>query len=1424
MSDPAFKPVATGVSDLPEPLPRAKGSRLHRFFFRHLPFSLAGVLVLLILLVVDLYFVASSAAFENVVRKRLIAQIETATGGRAEVASFHWRLLNLEAEADGVVIHGLEDPNDAPYAQLQSLRVRMSILGIFTPRVVLRNLEIIRPSLHLIVYPDGSTNQPHPRKPAKGHGSSLDALFNLQAGHIAVEQGLLDYDDRAAVFDYRNRYAPLNFEANDVSLVMVYIPAVRSGPECYQIQIGATDLNLSRDVPRKKTPSVHGTMQATIDLERKSVFLRSLTLTAHDSQTKDHSFQITGDLQDFDHPHWQAKATGDLDMRLLEPITGYPDAPEGLAHLDLIGKGGAGALAIDGRVHVDRGSYIGVGIRAIGINLDAQVHADPKQLLISQIVARLGQGGQISGSVDLEPWIPPASSTIVRPATMESEKAPGSRNVLVKAIVWTIPVNGRVTANFKDVPLDALLDIVSTSNYRRLGMNALVTGPTEATWANGDAQTVSVTAKLGLQPSTQAPAGEAPTTGAIDATYNQRNGAVDLRNLELHLPGSDVVAHGTLGAYPVKSASAINLDFHSHNLSEFDAVLRNLGLTRNGKTGVAALPVALAGQADFQGMWAGSLIKPHISGNLKANNLTLEMPAGQSNPNQPQLVHLDSVEIAGSYSPAQIAIQHAQLLRGKTRIALNGTLDASPGPQPEFDESSVLHAHFDGADVDVADVQPFLAGNKGESLPIEGIFSARMQVDGPLHQLAGSGLVEMDGGKLYGEPFDRLRIQGTIVNQNLMATSATLNMAGGSIAASGNYDFKAKTFLIDGHGAGIDLARVEWIRRHNLDAAGKLQISVSGSGSLDDPHLQADASVNALTLGGQQFGTFQVLAHTASRSLAYEVSTRLEGAELSMHGSTALHGGYQTQAQLEFSRFNIGALLTMAHVTAVSGQSSLAGTVTLSGPLAHPEQLHGEAQIRQLALTIAGVQLQSEGGAHATLSNGRVQIDPLHVTGEDTDVRAQGSVSLQADRQLDLAASGSINLKLAETLDPDLTAAGVTTFKVEAHGPLQHPNLQGSVEFQNGSLSLEDLPNGLSQLHGTLEFNQDRLEVKSLTAMSGGGQLSVTGFLAYQHGIYADLSATGNEVHIRYPLGVTSLANAKLQLQGSQNNLLLSGDVLITRFTTNPDLDLAALAAQANASTQVIAPPDSPSNHVRLDVRILSSPQLSFQNAFAKLAGDVNLHLRGTLASPSLLGRVSITEGSAMIAGTRYDLQRGDITFTNPVRIEPFIDLSATAHVEDYDISLLLNGSLKKPTVTYRSDPPLPEADVVSLLALGHTSNQQRLYTQQQVQANTNPTTDALLGGALNATVSNRIQKLFGAGSVKVDPHYLGAFGNSTSRITVEEQLGRNVTLTYATDVNTTSQQLLQAEVAINRHVSLVVARDESGVFSMVVKTTRRYR
>ena len=75
-------------------------------------------------------------------------------------------------------------------------------------------------------------------------------------------------------------------------------------------------------------------------------------------------------------------------------------------------------------------------------------------------------------------------------------------------------------------------------------------------------------------------------------------------------------------------------------------------------------------------------------------------------------------------------------------------------------------------------------------------------------------------------------------------------------------------------------------------------------------------------------------------------------------------------------------------------------------------------------------------------------------------------------------------------------------------------------------MALQDFPNGLSQMNGTLAFDQDRLDVKDLTAVSGGGKLQLGGFITYQQGLYGDLTATAKDVRIRYPQGVSSMAVA----------------------------------------------------------------------------------------------------------------------------------------------------------------------------------------------------------------------------------------------------------------------------------------------------------
>src|ERR1035438_1473720 len=99
---PASQQVSESASQKEEP---ARPSRLRRFFLRHLPLSVAGLVILLSVTTIGLYYAASSAGFENYIRRQMVHKLETATGGRVEIASFHWHLLSQEGEAGGVGMH-----------------------------------------------------------------------------------------------------------------------------------------------------------------------------------------------------------------------------------------------------------------------------------------------------------------------------------------------------------------------------------------------------------------------------------------------------------------------------------------------------------------------------------------------------------------------------------------------------------------------------------------------------------------------------------------------------------------------------------------------------------------------------------------------------------------------------------------------------------------------------------------------------------------------------------------------------------------------------------------------------------------------------------------------------------------------------------------------------------------------------------------------------------------------------------------------------------------------------------------------------------------------------------------------------------------------------------------------------------------------
>jgi translocation and assembly module TamB len=60
--------------------------------------------------------------------------------------------------------------------------------------------------------------------------------------------------------------------------------------------------------------------------------------------------------------------------------------------------------------------------------------------------------------------------------------------------------------------------------------------------------------------------------------------------------------------------------------------------------------------------------------------------------------------------------------------------------------------------------------------------------------------------------------------------------------------------------------------------------------------------------------------------------------------------------------------------------------------------------------------------------------------------------------------------------------------------------------------------------------------------------------------------------------------------------------------------------------------------------------------------------------------------------------------------------------------------------------------------------------------------------------------------------------------VTIEQQVARDLTITYITNVTSTQQQVIQVEYNVNKNVSIVALRDQNGTFGLDVKFKKRFK
>ena len=1325
--------------------------------------KIAGALLALFgIAALALLAILPSEWLEAKVRDRIVYEVERVSGGRVEIGRFHFDWKTLTAEVAPFVLHGREPAGEAPLVQADSVRVGLKIISLMEKRVDLASATVLRPKVNILVDANGRLNLPEPKLPRSGKTDPIQLILSLKIKRLTVEQGLVHFGNQSIPLDIRgeNIHTDLSYDT--------------TGPRYYG-SLAMDDLRI--ESAKRIALGFH--MESKIVLEKSRVHFESGRLSMPKSVV-----DFSGEIDNLRDPRIaiDVKAEGEL-AELAKPLD-MTEPKSG--HVTFAGKltyTAADSLLVAGNV-IGKGLVIDEnGIRISGIGVKSAV-----QLRLHEVVLRgtevTALGGKFTGQAELKDF----------------------RRYSAKGTVAGISVQ----------------EVSRTAGVKGVAWNGLASGPVEVrgSFVRG-ARDFKGSGQFDVVPAD----GGIPISGHVDAVYDRQAQRLDLGQSYLKTAATALNFTGTLGEH-----LAVRLE--SGDLND---LLPALAMTSENAPLTLPLQLNAGGNASFEGSVDGKLDAAEISGNAVLNKFSSQ---GQS---------FETLTANVAANPSGLRVR--TFILTQDALALDGSLNVGLQNWKLVDASALSGTmRLRGARIEK------LLADAGQKVPVTGALSGSITVRGTYGSPQAVMQALVDKPTAYGEKYDRLRAEVRYSTDSVEIANGVLEQGAAQVSISGSYrhpanDFQNGTVLFDAGTRGFTLEQVRTVQDYRPGMKGRFTLRLTGGARVEKAkpqlnNLNGQFAVQDLVVDNTALGNFVLDASTASGRLTLGASGELRGSVLKGNGVFELAGDYPGSGQVEFSRMTVATIQDLFRPKGKDPfpiDGFVEGKLTFSGPALKPELMTARMELPKVELfstqkanlgkkQAQDLTLRNAGPIVAVADSKGIHLVSGHLVGRESNIEASGTLNLKdAKNPYDFRVNGDVNLAILQEYQPGLLATGHSAVNATVRGSFDQPVISGRLELKNATFYLEDFPNGIDQANGMVIFDRNRATISDkLTALTGGGVIALTGFVGFGKGeIVYRLQGRADNVRYRGD-GVSTTGNANVSLTGTSTHALLAGTVTIVKAGFNPKADLGSLLL---ATSVPIATPTTPNQFLRglqLDIHVETVPNLQFMTSVTSdLQAEADLRIRGIAVRPVLSGQISVNQGDVQFFGNKYSINRGNIAFYNTTKIEPVLDMDLETQVRGVVVNINFSGPINKLNLSYRSDPPLQSNEIIALLAVGRApGTNSSLASSQTVsqQSSLSSSTNSLLGQAIAAPISGRLQRFFGVSRLKIDPLLTGVNAVPQARLTLEQQISKDITLTYVTNLAQANQQLVKVEWNVNRNWSAVAIREENGVFGIDFLYKKRFK
>ena len=972
----------------------------------------------------------------------------------------------------------------------------------------------------------------------------------------------------------------------------------------------------------------------------------------------------------------------------------------------------------------------------------------------------------------------------------------------------------QISADINNVDIAGPLTALAGSAVPLTGR---ATGRVDLTFPGTDVKLASGTVTTQLTANTgEATADRIPITGTVALRADR--GLFDIQQVNLQTPATRLSA---TGQFSFENDSNLQVDLASSDAAELQAVLISSGLLPEVEEQLRSYGIGLAGQLAFNGNIRGRLSQPDLTGKFSLGSLIVNG------------IEFGALSASIAMNEAEVRVTDGQLSErdgGGVRFSIVAPRDG--------ENNTSLEATLDrfSARTLLALAPP--TGNQRLASDTEGDLSGQIRISGIPNAMTGSANFTLGPGRLAGEPVEGMTARATFNGPNVNVESVDVRLVAGRIVAGGNLNLTSKAFDLQGRAENIQLARlVALSNRPGLQVGGIADFTAHVTGNLSDEDFSAyqitfDGSGRDVVINGRPAGTVALTGRTQNQQLSINLTTGLLGqpqvvaAQINLASPDLPASIDTTLTNADLT--NLFQIILPNTGVRVAGRAN--GTISAKGNLIDDDDnfslagLSGTASFSELSFRVEDIQLAATTPLVVRFTPNEVAFDAARFTGPGTNIVLDGTLASGAGGRQGLNVNGDLNLRVLNGVSPDFFSSGTAEVAVRINGSFEQPRLLGTASINNGSVSIL-LGNerwSIANLRTAVRFTANQAQIDALEGTLGGGRISATGG-ALLEGFRISafrVNIQGSNVTVPFPEDFRSTLDADVEIRGSSREQLIGGTVNLRRTEYTEDIELADLInTRPGESIEEGAEIELTRTAVFAALRVEGRNALVVRNNLADLVGSVSLQLDGPINDPSISGRVTATSGTLNFRNDRYDITRALITLPGGRNADPIINIQGESQIRGYRVIVGLTGPLSQPSAVVRSEPALPQADVVSLITTGQLSSgdtSASILAQSEVGAATSLLTDALI----NAPAQRATSKLFGLTRFEISPVIGGTAGSTpAARLTLGRRISKEVTVTYSTNVASDPNQILALEYRVSDRLSFVAQYEQASTRRLTART-----